>query len=91
MTGDINGLNSNISTSDQSPTRIAILDCDPLTTSIRAKYGSYGGVVTSFFQDGAQRLKLQPTQLSLSSWDVQDQPNYPDLDDVDTIVITGSS
>lgn len=91
MTGAVHEEHPNIPLANGSPTRIAILECDPLTASIRAKYGSYGGVVTSFLQDGAQRLQLEPTQLKLSSWNVQDYTDYPNLDDVDTIVITGSS
>ena len=75
-----------------STMRIAILDCDPLTTSIRAKYGNYGGVVTAFLHAGARRLGLEPGQLEISSWDVmKESSKYPALDSIDAVVITGSS
>ena len=33
---------------------IAILDCDPLTSTICRKYGSYGGVIINWLQAGAR-------------------------------------
>ncbi|KAI9661718.1 MAG: hypothetical protein M1821_008956 [Bathelium mastoideum] len=74
----------------KNPLRLAILECDPLIEPIRAKYGSYGGVVTAFFNAGAEVLGLEKEQLDFTSWDVQNDTRYPNLDQIDAIVITGS-
>ena len=75
----------------RSPIRIAILECDPFTPSICAKYGDYGGVMTTFFEDGARWLEPEPAEFKISSWNVQDYSEYPNLEDIDAILITGSS
>ena len=74
-----------------APTRIAILSCDPLLEPIRKTYGSYGGVIISFLQAGATRIDLPLNELEFSVWNVEAQQTYPALNEVDSIVITGSS
>ncbi|KAL8822661.1 MAG: hypothetical protein Q9191_006606 [Dirinaria sp. TL-2023a] len=73
-----------------APTRIAILDCDPLTEAIRKTYGDYGGVVAAFFRAGAECIGLPFDELTLSVWNVDERQVYPGLEEVDSIVITGS-
>ncbi|KAL9115528.1 MAG: hypothetical protein Q9227_000849 [Pyrenula ochraceoflavens] len=71
--------------------RTAILDCDSLVTSVRAKYGDYGGVVTAFLEAGAKRLGLPENLFEISSWKVTEESfKYPDLDTIETLIITGS-
>ncbi|KAL8709024.1 MAG: hypothetical protein Q9225_007514, partial [Loekoesia sp. 1 TL-2023] len=70
--------------------RIAILECDPLTAPIRAKYGSYGGVVTAFLRAGAGSIHLPLEELVLSIWNVYEDQSYPSLEEIDAVVITGS-
>ncbi|KAL9602067.1 MAG: hypothetical protein Q9219_002063 [cf. Caloplaca sp. 3 TL-2023] len=73
-----------------SPQHIAILDCDPLIPSICAKYGSYGNVVTTFLQAGAASIGLLSDSFVFSSWRVDVELIYPDLEEIDAVVITGS-
>lgn len=48
--------------------------------------------MAAFLNAGVRRLNLEPSRLELSTWDVIEKPSqYPALDDVDALVITGSS
>ena len=80
-----------IASRQMTPTRIAILDCDPLTEPIRKRYGDYGGVVVAFLRAGAEHVGLPLDDFTLSVWDVVERQDYPALDEVDSILITGSS
>lgn len=77
------------------PLRIAILECDTPLTKTREKYGGYGGVFTALLKAGADSLD-QPDVISskhgldLSSYDVVEKQEYPDLDSIDAVLITGS-
>ena len=71
--------------------RIAIIDCDPLIEPVREKYGNYGGVVTAFLRAGAERIGLSLDKLHLTSWNVQERQEDPVLNEIDVILITGSS
>jgi len=76
------------------PLRIAILECDTPLTSTRAKYGGYGGVFKALLTVGTDAL-MDPNLssehgLSLTNWDVVEAQEYPRLDDIDAILITGS-
>ena len=75
-----------------SPTlRIAILECDTPLTKTRAKYGGYGGVFTFLLQGGAKSIDLPEEDLNISKWDVVEKQEYPELGDIDAVLITGSS
>ncbi|EHK98421.1 putative glutamine amidotransferase-like protein C13C5.04 [Glarea lozoyensis 74030] len=77
------------------PLRIAILETDTPVESIRAKYGGYGSIFKALLQAGADNLKhegLSSTSgLEISSFDVVAAHEYPKLEDVDGILITGSN
>ncbi|KAI9879121.1 MAG: hypothetical protein M1830_009508 [Pleopsidium flavum] len=79
-----------------APTHLAILECDTPLTRTRAKYSSYGGVFTALLSAGASALNRpnlvnSKDGLQISKWDVEkDMERYPDLEDVDAILITGS-
>jgi len=78
------------------PLRIAVLECDTPLDNINAKYEGYGGVFKELFRESAKRLgqpeKLDPeTGLEISRWDIVDGDKYPNLDEVDAVVLTGSS
>jgi hypothetical protein len=74
--------------------RIAILECDTPLTDTHAKYGGYGGVFKALLSAGADALELpnisSKHELSLTNWDVVEAQQYPPLDEVDAILITGS-
>jgi GMP synthase-like glutamine amidotransferase len=76
------------------PLRIAMLECDTPLTSTRAKYGGYGGVFAALLSAAADALGSANLSskhgLDLTTWDVVDAQNYPCLDDIDAILLTGS-
>jgi len=76
------------------PLRIAILECDTPLDGTRAKYGSYGGVFTALIKAGADALDYpgisSTSGLELSAFDVVTKQEYPSLENVDGILITGS-
>ena len=78
------------------PLRIAILECDVVIDQIKAKYEGYTEVFTDFFKASAKALgqpeRLNPESgLAISRWHVVDNDEYPNLDEVDAILLTGSS
>jgi len=76
------------------PLRIAILECDTPLNGTKAKYGSYGGVFKTLLGAGADALShpglTSSSGLSFSTWDVVSAQVYPNLSDIDAILITGS-
>ena len=77
------------------PLRVAILECDTPLDQTRAKYGGYGGVFTALLNAGADALG-QPELISskkglvLSTFDVVGKQEYPDLETIDAVLLTGS-
>ncbi|MCJ1292285.1 hypothetical protein MMC34_003835 [Xylographa carneopallida] len=72
------------------PLRIAILECDTPLPNTRSQYGGYGGVFTALLTAGAHSISLNRSELHISTWDVVDKQEYPSLDDVDAVLMTGS-
>lgn len=78
------------------PLRIAILECDTPLAGTRHKYGGYGGVFKALLEAGADALG-QPDVISskkgleLTKWDVEREEHYPRPEEIDAILITGSS
>ena len=75
------------------PLRLAILECDNPPPNADAKYGGYGGVFTTLLGSGAELLGKPDleTMLQISKYQIQlDPDNYPKLEDVDAILLTGS-
>jgi hypothetical protein len=76
------------------PLRIAILECDTPLDKTYATYGSYGGVFTALLNAGADALNhpglSSKEGLSISCYDVVNAQEYPSLDDIDGVLITGS-
>ncbi|MCJ1404176.1 hypothetical protein MMC11_007401 [Xylographa trunciseda] len=72
------------------PLRIAILECDTPLTNTRTKYGGYGGVFTTLLNAGSKSIGLDRHELDISTWEVVDKQEYPSLEDVDAVLITGS-
>ena len=74
--------------------RIAILECDTPLPETKAKFGSYGGVFQFLLRSGARALGKPDFDhgFEFSNHQIESDPeNYPDLADVDAILITGSS
>lgn len=79
-----------------SPLRIAVLECDTPIDSINNAYGGYGGVFKELFKQSARVLgnpdTLDPENgLEISRWDIVGGDEYPNLDEIDALVMTGSS
>jgi len=76
----------------KTPIRLAILQCDTPLDKTKAKYGDYGGVFEALLTAGAKSLDQNPSSLlQISKWHVETEPDrYPDLRDIDAILITGS-
>jgi hypothetical protein len=76
--------------------RIAILECDTPLEGTRTKYGGYGGVFKALLSKAADALQ-QPDVISsekgleISTFDVVNAQEYPDLDNIDAVLLTGSS
>jgi hypothetical protein len=75
--------------------RIAILECDEPVGKTKEKYGTYGGLFTELLQNGAIRFAGadhgKKPELEISSWDIVNKDVYPRLEDVDAVLLTGSS
>jgi hypothetical protein len=72
------------------PLRIAILECGEPPERTKATVGGYGDVFRLLLEQGAAKLVLQ-NGLHLTYWDVEKGTTYPKLDDIDAILMTGSS
>jgi hypothetical protein len=75
------------------PLRIAILECDTPVENVDAKYDGYYGVFSLLLRESAKALgSLGPeTDFDITRWDVVFKQEYPKLEDVDVILLTGSS
>lgn len=76
------------------PLRIAILVCDTPVPNVVARFGNYGNIFTTLLKAGADSLTSQDISstsgLEISSFDVVIAQEYPNLEDVDGILISGS-
>lgn len=71
--------------------RIAVLECDTPLTGTQERYkGGYGAVFKDLLYRGADASGLPRDQLDITAWDVVHKQEYPDLKDIDAILITGS-
>ena len=77
------------------PLRIAVLECDTPLPKIYDKYGGYGPIFKLLLEKGADALKRpdisSQTGLEVSYFDVVGKQEYPNLNAVDAVLLTGSS
>jgi len=76
------------------PLRIAILEADTPPDDIVVRFGRYGKVFRTLLENAADNLGkpgFSKDDLELSAYDVVSEQKYPELDDVDAVLITGSS
>jgi hypothetical protein len=75
-----------------SAIRLAVLECDTPLPNTKARYQSYGAVFEHLLRAGAKSLgRPVQDQLIISKHQIEIDPeNYPNLDDIDAILITGS-
>jgi hypothetical protein len=78
------------------PFRIAILECDTPVPKVHQKYGKYGTIFTGLLQAGADNLNMpdvisRKKGMEITGWDVVNEQVYPNSEDIDAVLITGSS
>ena len=75
-----------------SKLRIAIIECDnPAFSSINRR-GNYGGIFSALLKAAAPQAGLKEEQLQFSVHNVvENTTDYPKLEDVDGVLLTGSS
>jgi hypothetical protein len=78
------------------PLRIAVLECDTPLSNADSRYNGYGGVFTALLKSSAKTLtqpdRLDPeSDLQVSRWDIMNGIEYPKLEDVDAVLLSGSS
>lgn len=79
-------------TSPSHPLRIAILECDTGLPKALAKYKRYGAISSALLEAGAKAAGLDEGDLEVKNWDVVNHVgNFPKLEDVDGVFLTGSS
>jgi hypothetical protein len=71
------------------PLRIAVLECDEPIGRTKEKYGGYGNLFKELLETGAGKLPEKP-ELDITKFDVVNTEHYPDLENVDAILLTGS-
>ncbi|KAJ6113422.1 Glutamine amidotransferase type 1 [Penicillium sp. IBT 18751x] len=80
----------------QPPLRIAVLECDTPLPAVNDRYNNEGyyGVFKTLLKSSAEKLgdpRLDPeTGLQITKWDVVDAQEYPKLEDIDAMLLTGS-
>src|ERR1700760_719140 len=75
------------------PLRIAILECDRPLDKTREQYGRYGGVFRQLLERAADALNYpgldSKNGLEISYWAVEKDSEFPNLEDIDAIMMTG--
>lgn len=71
--------------------RAAVLECDTPIAPIVERYGSYGNLFESLLQDGLQGIGEDEVTVEVSKWDVVASSVYPSAEEVDVVLLTGSS
>lgn len=78
----------------RSPLRIAILECDELVGEIKKEYGSIGNLYKKCLEAGASKLEesglYERPNIDISSYDVVNKQEYPDVEKIDALFLTGS-
>jgi len=74
--------------------RLAILECDTPLPNTRQQYGGYGGVFKALLDSAAKAEGFSEADeiLDISSHQIEANPDdYPDINGVDALLMTGSS
>lgn len=79
----------------RSPLRIAVLECDEPIGHTREKYGGYGNLFKELLENGAREIASADSgvrpELDVTKFNVVNHELYPSLDNVDAVLVTGSS
>jgi hypothetical protein len=87
-------LNAAATTPPTMPLRIAVLECDTPIGATKEKYGGYGNLFKELLHNGAQEVrdkdKVDVPELDVRKYDVVNEENYPEIGDVDAVLLSGS-
>lgn len=67
--------------------RVAVLECDTPIPPVKEKLGGYGDI----FEGLLKRAGNSTAEIVVSKWHVVGNPVYPDPNEVDAFLLTGSS
>lgn len=71
---------------------LAVLETDTPFPAVQAVRGSYGDIFQDLFSRALEAAGLKDdVVIQVSKWDVVSERNYPQMQDVDGILLTGSS
>lgn len=69
---------------------LAVLECDTPFPAVKKARGSYTNIFRDLLAGGLKTLGSD-VKLETSMWDVVEAQEYPNVDDFDGILLTGSS
>lgn len=72
---------------------VAVLECDTPIDPVKERYGSYGDFFERLLKQGLDTLgqNAADVELAVSKWPVVERETYPNPQEVDAILLTGSS
>jgi GMP synthase (glutamine-hydrolysing) len=70
--------------------RVAVLECDTPIDPVHERYGSYGNRFQTLLETGFKTLG-SAVELDVTKWDVVASSGFPDVEQTDALVLTGSS
>lgn len=77
-----------------SPLRIAVLECDTPIGATKEKYGGYGNLFKELLHYGAKEVQekdnIEVPELDVRKYDVVNDELYPEIGDVDAVLLSGS-
>ncbi|CCU81451.1 unnamed protein product [Blumeria hordei] len=79
-----------MSTKTLAHIRIAFLECGLLAPAALAKYGRYGNLAQEFLSTAAKDSPDALATFSLFPFDVHGAREYPDIEEIDAVIISGS-
>lgn len=72
--------------------RIAILECDTPIPPVTEQLGGYGEIFTRLLNKGLEASQDVTVEFAeISKWHVVDNPVYPDPNEYDAFLLSGSS
>jgi hypothetical protein len=71
--------------------RVAILECDTPIDPVKDRYGTYGDFFSRLLTAGLQGLGAADVELQTTKWDVVNNLIYPEPEEFDALLLTGSS
>ena len=71
--------------------RIAVLECDTPIPPVVAEFGNYGDIFERLLKKAVQTSNNSNVDVEVGKWHVVDNPVFPNPNDYDAFLLTGSS